>query len=255
MATNSVSQPGMARTISHFSLPGEPGRGGAAHQLHPARHRGDASVAMHNSRLKIAEDAATADILRPLIGNRRRLRHRPRLDHAATGIPQEESRETHEALTLSLALGQAKGLPTTGNTSTRILYVIPRPLQQPYPRVRIAANSPDTFPFASRRRFRFSQPADQSARPSLSLSGGLISGVAKIGKPRRDANGNVSGLLAAIRTRGCGCCNGRGMTVRLSAWKYFPRWVNLSFVSKLNDEVERLVETFAALFLRMPWLA
>jgi hypothetical protein len=34
------------------------------------------------------------------------------------------------------------------------------------------------------------------------LSGGLISGVAKIGKPRRAANGKVSGLLAAIRTGG-----------------------------------------------------
>src|SRR5207237_6693343 len=29
----------------------------------------------------------------------------------------------------------------------------PRPLQSPHPPVRIAANSPDTFPFAARRHF------------------------------------------------------------------------------------------------------
>jgi alkanesulfonate monooxygenase SsuD/methylene tetrahydromethanopterin reductase-like flavin-dependent oxidoreductase (luciferase family) len=31
--------------------------------------------------------------------------------------------------------------------------VVPRPLQSPHPKLRIAANSPDTFPFAARRRF------------------------------------------------------------------------------------------------------
>ena len=33
------------------------------------------------------------------------------------------------------------------------LPVVPRPLQSPHPPVRIAANSPDTFPFAARRHF------------------------------------------------------------------------------------------------------
>jgi len=47
------------------------------------------------------------------------------------------------------------------------------------------------------------------------LSGGLINGVAKIGNPRRAANRKVSGLLAAIRTGGCGTCTGRGTTVTL----------------------------------------
>ena len=31
--------------------------------------------------------------------------------------------------------------------------MVPRPLQQPHPPIRIAANSPDTFPFAARRHF------------------------------------------------------------------------------------------------------
>ena len=36
--------------------------------------------------------------------------------------------------------------------------MVPRPVQTPHPPVRIAANSPDTFPLAARHRLPFASP-------------------------------------------------------------------------------------------------
>src|SRR5438094_9107457 len=109
---------------------------------------------MHNP-VKIAEEAAVADIL-----SDGRLefgvgRGTAPLHYAGYGIAQEESRErfdealdfiigawTHERFSFEGKYFRAHELP-----------VVPRPLQVPHPPVRIAANSPDTFPFAARRHF------------------------------------------------------------------------------------------------------
>src|SRR5712691_7684595 len=87
-----------------------------------------------------------------------------------------------------------------------------------------------------------------TARPSFSLSGGLMSGVAKMGSLRRAASGNVSGLFAAIRTGGWGVCTGFGTTVR-SRPKVFSVGREVLLRPRLDDEVERLLEAFPALFL------
>jgi alkanesulfonate monooxygenase SsuD/methylene tetrahydromethanopterin reductase-like flavin-dependent oxidoreductase (luciferase family) len=110
-------------------------------------------IPLHNP-VKIAEEAAIADILsdgRLEFGAGRGTAPQ---HYAGYGIPQEESRArfdealdfiigawTHEAFSFDGKFFHAKDLKLT-----------PRPLQQPHPPVRIAANSPDTFPFAARRR-------------------------------------------------------------------------------------------------------
>ena len=70
-------------------------------------------------------------------------------------IPQEESRERFdEALDFILRAWTSETFSFTGkHFHAQDLSVIPRPLQSPHPPVRIAANSPDTFPMAARRRF------------------------------------------------------------------------------------------------------
>lgn len=109
---------------------------------------------MHNP-VKIAEDAATADILS---NGRLELgvgRGTAPLHYAGYGIPQEESRERFdEALDFIVGAWRSERFSYEGKYFRAAdLTVIPRPLQQPYPPVRIAANSPDTFPFAAARRF------------------------------------------------------------------------------------------------------
>jgi alkanesulfonate monooxygenase SsuD/methylene tetrahydromethanopterin reductase-like flavin-dependent oxidoreductase (luciferase family) len=109
---------------------------------------------MHNP-VKIAEDAATADLLS---GGRLEFgvgRGTAPLHYAGYGIAQEQSRERFdEALDFILAAWTNESFSYHGKYfHAEALTLVPRPLQQPHPPVRIAANSPDTFPFAARRKF------------------------------------------------------------------------------------------------------
>jgi alkanesulfonate monooxygenase SsuD/methylene tetrahydromethanopterin reductase-like flavin-dependent oxidoreductase (luciferase family) len=109
---------------------------------------------LHNP-VKIAEEAATADILSD---GRLELgigRGTAPLHYSGHDIPQEESRERFdEALDFILRAWTNESFAFEGkHFRARDLTVIPRPLQSPHPPVRIAANSPDTFPTAGRRRF------------------------------------------------------------------------------------------------------
>jgi alkanesulfonate monooxygenase SsuD/methylene tetrahydromethanopterin reductase-like flavin-dependent oxidoreductase (luciferase family) len=109
---------------------------------------------LHNP-VKLAEEAATADIL-----SDGRLefgvgRGTAPLHYSGYGIPQEESRERFdEALDFILAAWTSERFSFAGkHYRAQDLTVVPRPLQSPHPPVRIAANSPDTFPMAGRRQF------------------------------------------------------------------------------------------------------
>src|ERR1700736_6251107 len=107
---------------------------------------------LHNP-VKIAEEAAIADILsdgRSEFGVGRGIaRH-----YASYGIPPEESRgRFDEALDFILAAWTSDSFSFDGKYfQARELSVVPRPVQTPHPPVRIAANSPDTFPLAARHR-------------------------------------------------------------------------------------------------------
>jgi len=106
-----------------------------------------------HSPIKIAEEAAICDILsdgRLEFGVGRGIaRHYP-----SYGIPPEESRARFdEALDFILAAWTNETFSFDGKFfQARDLSLVPRPVQQPYPPVRIAANSPDTFPFAAARQ-------------------------------------------------------------------------------------------------------
>jgi alkanesulfonate monooxygenase SsuD/methylene tetrahydromethanopterin reductase-like flavin-dependent oxidoreductase (luciferase family) len=109
---------------------------------------------LHNP-VKIAEEAAIADILSD---GRLELgvgRGTAPLHYSGYDIPQEESRERFdEALDFILKAWTEKTFSFEGkHFRASELSVVPRPVQSPHPRVRIAANSPDTFPMAGRRRF------------------------------------------------------------------------------------------------------
>jgi len=109
---------------------------------------------LHNP-VKIAEAAATADILS---NGRLELgvgRGTAPLHYSGYGIPQEESRARFdEALDFILGSWRTESFSFEGKYyRAQNLTIIPRPLQSPHPPVRIAANSPDTFPTAGRRRF------------------------------------------------------------------------------------------------------
>jgi len=106
-----------------------------------------------NHPAKIAEEAATADILS---GGRIEFgagRGTAPLHYAGYGIAQEESRERfEEALDFILAAWTSDSFSFEGkHFRAHDLSVVPRPVQRPHPPVRIAANSPDTFPMAARR--------------------------------------------------------------------------------------------------------
>lgn len=128
---------------------------------------------MHNP-VKIAEDAATADIL-----SDGRLefgvgRGTAPLHYAGYGIPQDESRERFdEALDFIVGAWAEERFSYRGKFFRADgLTVIPRPVQRPHPPVRIAANSPDTFPFAATRRFPiFATPL---INPPDKLKAGLV---------------------------------------------------------------------------------
>jgi alkanesulfonate monooxygenase SsuD/methylene tetrahydromethanopterin reductase-like flavin-dependent oxidoreductase (luciferase family) len=107
---------------------------------------------LHNP-VKIAEEAAIADILS---NGRLELgvgRGTAPLHYQGYAIPMEESRERfEEALDFIIGAWSSESFSFDGKYfRARELNLTPRPVQSPYPPVRIAANSPDTFPFAARR--------------------------------------------------------------------------------------------------------
>ena len=109
---------------------------------------------LHNP-VKIAEEAAICDILSD---GRLELgcgRGTAPLHYAGYDIPQEESRERFdEALDFLIGAWTHDAFSFDGKYyRASELRVVPRPLQRPHPPIRIAANSPDTFPFAARRQF------------------------------------------------------------------------------------------------------
>ena len=121
-----------------------------------------------HSPIKIAEEAAIADILsdgRLEFGVGRGIaRH-----YASYGIPPEESRgRFDEALDFILAAWTNDSFSFDGKYfQARELTLVPRPVQTPHPPVRIAANSPDTFPArgatpAADLRVAADQPAGQA---------------------------------------------------------------------------------------------
>ena len=107
---------------------------------------------LHNP-VKITEEAAIADILsdgRLEFGVGRGAFP---LYYVGFDVPQEESRERfEEALDFILGAWESEHFSFDGKYyHADDLCVIPRPVQSPHPPVRVAANSPETFPFAARR--------------------------------------------------------------------------------------------------------
>lgn len=108
-----------------------------------------------HSPVKIAEEAATADILS---GGRLEFgvgRGTAPIHYVGYNVPQEESRERfEEALEVILAAWTSERLSYQGRYfQAEDLAVVPKPLQKPYPPIRLAANSPDTFAIAGRLGF------------------------------------------------------------------------------------------------------
>lgn len=108
---------------------------------------------LHNP-VKLAEQAAITDIL-----SNGRLefgvgRGTAPAHYAGYDIPQEESRERFdEALDFIVQAWTEPQFSFQGKYfRARELAVVPKPVQTPHPPVRLAANSPDTFPIAARRR-------------------------------------------------------------------------------------------------------
>jgi alkanesulfonate monooxygenase SsuD/methylene tetrahydromethanopterin reductase-like flavin-dependent oxidoreductase (luciferase family) len=108
---------------------------------------------LHNP-VKIAEEAAIADIL-----SNGRLefgvgRGTAPIHYAGYDISQEESRARfEEALDFIIPAWTQERFSFQGKYfRAHDLTVIPKPVQAPHPPVRIAANSPDTFPLAARRQ-------------------------------------------------------------------------------------------------------
>src|SRR5204862_2882752 len=108
---------------------------------------------LHNP-VKIAEEAGTAGILRDGRLEFGVGRGTAPIHYAGYDIPQEESRERfEESLDFILAAWTRDSVSFEGKYfRARDLTVVPRPVQTPHPPVRIAANSPDTFPMAARRQ-------------------------------------------------------------------------------------------------------
>ena len=106
---------------------------------------------LHNP-LKIAEEAATVDILsngRLELGVGRGAA--PSM-FAAYNVPVEETRERfEEALEVIRQAWTSERLSYRGKyLRVQDLQVFPRPVQQPHPPIRIAANSPETYTIAGR---------------------------------------------------------------------------------------------------------
>jgi alkanesulfonate monooxygenase SsuD/methylene tetrahydromethanopterin reductase-like flavin-dependent oxidoreductase (luciferase family) len=109
---------------------------------------------LHNP-VKIAEEAAIADILSDGRIEFGVGRGTAPVHYAGYGVPMEESRERFdEALDFIIGAWTNEAFSHSGKYfHVENLKLAPRPVQQPHPPVRIAANSPDTFPFAARRKF------------------------------------------------------------------------------------------------------
>lgn len=109
---------------------------------------------LHNP-VKIAEEAATADILS---GGRLEFgvgRGTAPIHYGGYNIPQEESRERFaEALDFIVQAWTNERFSYEGKYFyVQDVTLVPRPLQRPYPPIRLAANSPETFPIAAERGF------------------------------------------------------------------------------------------------------
>ena len=106
---------------------------------------------LHNP-IKIAEEAATADVLS---GGRLELgvgRGTAPIHYAGYNVSQEESRERfEEALEVVLQAWTQESFSYQGQYfQAQDLSVVPKPIQKPHPPIRLAANSPDTFTIAGR---------------------------------------------------------------------------------------------------------
>jgi alkanesulfonate monooxygenase SsuD/methylene tetrahydromethanopterin reductase-like flavin-dependent oxidoreductase (luciferase family) len=104
---------------------------------------------LHNP-VKMAEDAATLDVLS---GGRLEFgvgRGATPIYFAGYNVPQEESRERfEESLEMIRAAWTHDRLTYRGkHFQVQDLPLAPKPLQKPHPPIRIAANSPDTFAIA-----------------------------------------------------------------------------------------------------------
>ena len=138
-----------------------------------------------HSPVKIAEEAAVADIL-----SNGRLefgvgRGPAPAHYAGYDIPPDQSRDRFEdSLDFIVRAWTEKSFSFDGKFfRARDLCVTPKPVQRPHPPVRIAANSPDTFPLAARRGLPiFATPL---INPPDKLKEGL--GVYRSALPRGDA--------------------------------------------------------------------
>jgi alkanesulfonate monooxygenase SsuD/methylene tetrahydromethanopterin reductase-like flavin-dependent oxidoreductase (luciferase family) len=149
-------QPGSEKFICRaFSILADPLMVLAAAAQRTTRIRLGTAVTLlplHNP-IKIAEEASTADILsdgRFEFGVGRGVAYQ----YPGYGVPLEESRERfEEALDFIVQAWTNEPFSFEGkHFRARDLSVVPKPLQSPHPPVRIAANSPDTFPFSGRRK-------------------------------------------------------------------------------------------------------
>jgi alkanesulfonate monooxygenase SsuD/methylene tetrahydromethanopterin reductase-like flavin-dependent oxidoreductase (luciferase family) len=109
---------------------------------------------LHNP-VKIAEQAAITDLL-----SNGRLefgvgRGTAPIHYVGYNVAQEESRERfEEALDVIIQAWTHERFSHQGKYfSVRDITVVPRPVQQPYPPIRLAANSPETFAIAGERGF------------------------------------------------------------------------------------------------------
>jgi alkanesulfonate monooxygenase SsuD/methylene tetrahydromethanopterin reductase-like flavin-dependent oxidoreductase (luciferase family) len=105
-----------------------------------------------HSPVKMAEEAATADILS---GGRLEFgvgRGTAPIHYTGYNVPMEESRERfEEALTVIREAWTHERLSYHGKYfHAEDLAVVPKPVQKPHPPIRLAANSPDTFSIAGR---------------------------------------------------------------------------------------------------------
>jgi alkanesulfonate monooxygenase SsuD/methylene tetrahydromethanopterin reductase-like flavin-dependent oxidoreductase (luciferase family) len=104
---------------------------------------------LHNP-VKMAEDAATLDVLS---GGRLEFgvgRGATPIYYSGYNVPMEESRERfEEALAVILRAWTSERLSYQGKYfQVQDLPLAPKPVQKPYPPIRIAANSPETFAIA-----------------------------------------------------------------------------------------------------------
>lgn len=109
---------------------------------------------LHNP-VKMAEDAATLDVLS---GGRLEFgvgRGAAPVYFSGYNIPQQETRERfEESLAIILRAWTSERLSYHGKYwQIEDLLLTPRPLQNPHPPIRVAANSPETFAIAGREGF------------------------------------------------------------------------------------------------------